>query len=78
METNVDGIVATERYGSAESWKYVVQDGVMQRRKDGSSSFSLVGAFKVRILFIQRGFILPDSHGKCAFFAECFSASGLS
>lgn len=52
MERNVDGIVATERYGSAESWKYVVvQDGVMERRKDGTSSFSLVGVFKVRFFF---------------------------
>uniref|UniRef100_A0A3P9M6M8 Zgc:162613 n=1 Tax=Oryzias latipes TaxID=8090 RepID=A0A3P9M6M8_ORYLA len=57
METNVDGIVATERYGSAESWKYVVQDGVMQRRKDGSSSFSLVGAFKS--VFLPQGY--PES-----------------
>uniref|UniRef100_A0A8C7XA02 RUS family member 1 n=1 Tax=Oryzias sinensis TaxID=183150 RepID=A0A8C7XA02_9TELE len=57
METNVDVIVATERYGSAESWKYVVQDGVMQRRKDGSSSFSLVGAFKS--VFLPQGY--PES-----------------
>uniref|UniRef100_A0A3P9IWX6 Zgc:162613 n=1 Tax=Oryzias latipes TaxID=8090 RepID=A0A3P9IWX6_ORYLA len=57
METNVDVIVATERYGSAESWKYVVQDGMMQRRKDGSSSFSLVGVFKS--VFLPQGY--PES-----------------
>ncbi|KAF6736713.1 RUS1 family protein C16orf58-like [Oryzias melastigma] len=58
MERNVDGIVATERYGSAESWKYVVvQDGVMERRKDGTSSFSLVGVFKS--VFLPQGY--PES-----------------
>lgn len=46
-------VLATERYGSAESWKYFGKDGVMERRRDGGESESrgksIVGVFKVRI-----------------------------
>ncbi|RVE69875.1 hypothetical protein OJAV_G00082250 [Oryzias javanicus] len=57
MERKVDAIVATEWYGRAESWKYVVHDGVMERMKDGMFSFSLVGVFKS--VFLPQGY--PES-----------------
>lgn len=52
MEKDRSVVLATERYGSAESWKYLAKDGVMQRRRDGSEGAStgnsIVGVFKVR------------------------------
>ena len=46
-------VLATERYGSAGSWKYFGKGGVMERRRDGGQSESrgksIVGVFKVRI-----------------------------
>lgn len=45
-------LLATERYGSGESWQYVVKDGALERRRDGreaeSRGNSFVGFFKVR------------------------------
>lgn len=53
METDRGVVLATERYGSAESWKYFAKDAVMERRRDGgegeSRGNSIVGVFKVRI-----------------------------
>lgn len=53
MEGDRGVVLATERYGSAESWKYFGKDGVMERRRDGGESESrgksIVGVFKVRI-----------------------------
>lgn len=52
MEENVGLVLATEKYGSAQSWKYLVKDGGMERRRDGgeggSRGNSVVGFFKVR------------------------------
>lgn len=52
METDKGVVLATERYGSAESWKYVSKDGVMERSRDGSEGHSggnsVFGVFKVR------------------------------
>lgn len=52
MEKDRGAVLATERYGSAESWKYFAKDGVMQRRRDGSEGASkgnsAIGVFKVR------------------------------
>lgn len=51
MERDRGVVLATERYGSAESWKYFGKDGGMERRRDGSESESrgnsVVGVFKV-------------------------------
>ena len=58
MENDSAGVWATERYGSAESWRNFVKDGVVDRRRDGSDGpsrgNSVVGVFKVRIYFIPR------------------------
>lgn len=52
MEENTGLVLATERYGSAQSWTYLVKDGGMERRRDGgdggSRGNSIVGFFKVR------------------------------
>lgn len=47
-----DSLLATERYGSAERWRYYDRDGGMERRREGGEEQqprgkSLVGAFKV-------------------------------
>ncbi|KAM6966201.1 RUS family member 1 [Tautogolabrus adspersus] len=61
MEKDTDMVLATERYGSAESWKYLAKDGVMERRRDGSGSESrgntIVGFFKS--VFLPQGY--PES-----------------
>ncbi|XP_035511530.1 RUS1 family protein C16orf58 homolog [Morone saxatilis] len=50
MEEERGVVLATERYGSAECWKYLGKDGVMERRRDGSEGESrgnsVVGVFK--------------------------------
>ncbi|KAG7238935.1 hypothetical protein INR49_030482 [Caranx melampygus] len=54
-------VVATERYGSTEAWKYVAKDGAVERRRDGGEGEtrgnSIVGAFKS--VFLPQGY--PDS-----------------
>lgn len=54
-------IVASERYGSAESWKYWAKDGALERRRGGregqSAGNSVVGAFKS--VFLPQGY--PES-----------------
>ncbi|XP_026019968.1 RUS family member 1 isoform X3 [Astatotilapia calliptera] len=61
METDKGVVLATERYGSAESWKYVSKDGVMERRRDGSEGHSggnsVFGVFKS--VFLPQGY--PES-----------------
>ncbi|KAK9534791.1 hypothetical protein VZT92_007214 [Zoarces viviparus] len=61
METARGVVLATERYGSAESWKYFAKDAVMERRRDGSRGESrgnpIVGAFKS--VFLPQGY--PES-----------------
>ncbi|XP_037647861.1 RUS1 family protein C16orf58 homolog [Sebastes umbrosus] len=61
METERGVVLATERYGSAESWKYVAKDAVMERRRDGSEGESrgnsIVGVFKS--VFLPQGY--PES-----------------
>ncbi|XP_031718240.1 RUS family member 1 isoform X2 [Anarrhichthys ocellatus] len=61
METARGVVLATERYGSAESWKYFAKDAVMERRRDGSKcesrGNSIVGAFKS--VFLPQGY--PES-----------------
>lgn len=53
MERGRGVVLATERYGSSESWKYLGKDGVLERRRNGtggeSRGNSIVGVFKVRI-----------------------------
>lgn len=53
MEKDGGVVLATERYGSAEAWRYFGKDGVMERRRAGSEGESrgnsIVGVFKVRI-----------------------------
>ncbi|XP_047427944.1 RUS1 family protein C16orf58 homolog [Mugil cephalus] len=61
MEKDPCVVLATERYGSAESWKYLAKDGVMERRRDGaegkSRGNSVVGVFKS--VFLPQGY--PES-----------------
>ncbi|XP_070704191.1 RUS family member 1 [Pempheris klunzingeri] len=59
METEGGVVLATERYGSAEFWKYFRKDGVMERRRDGGESRgnSIVGVFKS--VFLPQGY--PES-----------------
>ncbi|KAM9472305.1 RUS family member 1 isoform 2-T3 [Salvelinus alpinus] len=43
-------VVATERYGSLESWKYQLKDGVMEREREGgnggTTGKTIIGVFK--------------------------------
>ncbi|KAA8585444.1 hypothetical protein FQN60_004138 [Etheostoma spectabile] len=39
MHTDRDVVLATERYGSAESWMYFAKDRVMERRRNGSEGY---------------------------------------
>ncbi|XP_040918871.1 RUS1 family protein C16orf58 homolog [Toxotes jaculatrix] len=61
MENDSGVVLATERYGSAESWKYFAKDGVIERRRDGSEGESrgntLIGVFKS--VFLPQGY--PES-----------------
>ncbi|TMS15364.1 RUS1 family protein C16orf58-like protein [Larimichthys crocea] len=61
MEKDRGVVLATERYGSAESWKYVGKDGVMERRRDGTEGVSrgnsVIGVFKS--VFLPQGY--PES-----------------
>ncbi|XP_077397928.1 RUS family member 1 [Festucalex cinctus] len=54
-------ILATERYGSGESWHYVAKDGAMERRRDSRDAEprgnSIVGVFKS--VFLPQGY--PES-----------------
>lgn len=51
MEQDRGVVLASERYGRAECWKYVANDGGIERRREGgegeSRGNSVVGAFKV-------------------------------
>lgn len=50
-----EGVIATERYGSQESWKYLLKDRRMKRQKDAMdgrlAGNSISGVFKVRDSF---------------------------
>lgn len=52
MEKDRSQVLATERYGSTETWKYFGKDGVLERRRSEgvgeSRGNSIVGFFKVR------------------------------
>ncbi|XP_034749329.1 RUS1 family protein C16orf58 homolog [Etheostoma cragini] len=54
-------LLATERYGSAESWMYFAKDSVMERRRHGSEGESrgnsVIGVFKS--VFLPQGY--PES-----------------
>ncbi|XP_061906207.1 RUS1 family protein C16orf58 homolog [Entelurus aequoreus] len=54
-------VLATERYGIDESWKYLAKGGVMERRRDDSDAKSrgnsIVGVFKS--IFLPQGY--PES-----------------
>ncbi|KAM8845222.1 RUS family member 1 [Spinachia spinachia] len=61
MEKKRGAVLATERYGSAESWKYVAKDATIERTRDGregvSRGHSLFGVFKC--VFLPQGY--PES-----------------
>ncbi|XP_029365320.1 RUS family member 1 [Echeneis naucrates] len=61
MEDDSRELLATESYGSAESWKYSAKDGQLQRSRDGSRGQSgrnsMVGFFKS--VFLPQGY--PES-----------------
>nr|XP_029492524.1 RUS1 family protein C16orf58 homolog [Oncorhynchus nerka]XP_029492525.1 RUS1 family protein C16orf58 homolog [Oncorhynchus nerka] len=54
-------VVATERYGSLESWKYQLKDGVMEREREGgnggTTGKTIIGVF--RSVFLPQGY--PES-----------------
>ncbi|XP_029624480.1 RUS family member 1 [Salmo trutta] len=54
-------VVATERYGSLESWKYQLKDGVMKREREGgnggTTGKTIIGVFKS--VFLPQGY--PES-----------------
>lgn len=56
-----EGVIATERYGSQESWKYLLKDGRMKRQKDAAdgrlAGNSISGVFKS--VFLPQGY--PES-----------------
>lgn len=56
-----EGVIATERYGSQESWKYLLKEGKVMRRKDavngGLAANSVSGVFKS--VFLPQGY--PES-----------------
>lgn len=51
MEDKGGGVIATEKYGSQEAWRYEIKDGVMQRERTGQERAtrgkSIADAFKV-------------------------------
>lgn len=66
MEDEGGGVIATEKYGSQEAWRYRVTDGGMQRERTGeermSRGTSITDAFKViypkqsyRMLYYYQG-----------------------
>ncbi|XP_053194485.1 RUS1 family protein C16orf58 homolog [Scomber japonicus] len=61
MDGSAGVVLATERYGRAESWKYSVKDGVMERRREEregqSRGNSVIGVFKS--VFLPQGY--PES-----------------
>ncbi|MED6245353.1 RUS member 1 [Ataeniobius toweri] len=61
MDKNAGLVLATERYGRGQAWKYLVNDGVLERRRDGSEAGSggdyIVGLFKS--VFLPQGY--PES-----------------
>lgn len=62
MKKETSIILATEKYGSLESWNYHLNDGVMDRRRDGkgsngSTGKSIIGVFKS--VFLPQGY--PES-----------------
>uniref|UniRef100_A0A3Q0RGE0 RUS family member 1 n=1 Tax=Amphilophus citrinellus TaxID=61819 RepID=A0A3Q0RGE0_AMPCI len=61
VEMDKGAVLATERYGSSESWKYVLKDGMMERRRGGGDGHpvgnSVVGVFKS--VFLPQGY--PES-----------------
>lgn len=61
MEEDRGVVLASERYGTAESWKYFANDGVIQRRREGGEG-QLRGNAIVRVfksVFLPQGY--PDS-----------------
>lgn len=77
-------VLATERYGSGQSWRYFMKDGGMERRRDGGSRGNcVVGFFKVRACSVSVA-ELTVSHTEILtftfilfFISERFSASRL-
>uniref|UniRef100_UPI003AB06119 RUS family member 1 n=1 Tax=Centroberyx gerrardi TaxID=166262 RepID=UPI003AB06119 len=61
MEKDTSLVLATEKYGSGESWRYLVKDGAMERKRDGSEGGtrgnSVIGVFKS--VFLPQGY--PES-----------------
>lgn len=53
MEKDRSQVLATERYGSTETWRYFGKDGVLERRRGegvgASRGNSIVGVFRVRL-----------------------------
>ncbi|KAJ3580816.1 hypothetical protein NHX12_017065 [Muraenolepis orangiensis] len=59
MEENEQVVLATEKYGSGESWDYVAKEGALERRRDGSDvgGSCITGVFKS--VFLPQGY--PES-----------------
>lgn len=52
MEEDRGVVLASERYGTAESWKYFANDGVIQRRREGGEG-QLRGNAVVRVFKVS-------------------------
>ncbi|XP_064842822.1 RUS1 family protein C16orf58 homolog [Oncorhynchus masou masou] len=51
-------VVATERYGSLESWKYQLKDGVMEREREGGNG----GTTGKNIISVFKSVFLPQGY----------------
>lgn len=62
MEADRGVVVASERYGNAERWKYLANDGVIQRRREGGEG-ELRGNAIVRVFKVSTA--APHACGIC-------------
>lgn len=63
MEPVDAAVLATERYGSQETWKYRLKDGVMKRERQGEDNFgrgsSITSVFKVSLALLPHNMQIP-------------------
>lgn len=84
MEKDRGVVLASERYGSAECWKYFANDGVIQRRREGGEG-ELGESAIVRVLkvgtatcILNLSCVVQKSNMFQIHFSECISAARLS
>lgn len=82
MEEDRGVLLATERYGSAEAWRYFGKDGEMDRRREGGGEGirgnPIVAVFKVRVYDVTFVATLTgNTLTVWPFISECVSAPRL-